>query len=47
MPDDVQMVAEPVLAHRLVPSVSVAPTAGAADLGRVLRGILASVPVPR
>ncbi len=47
VPDDVQAVAEPVLAHRLVPSVSVDPTAGSADLGRVLRGIVASVPVPR
>lgn len=47
VPDDVQAVAEPVLAHRLVPSVSVDPTAGATDMGRVLRGLLASVPLPR
>ncbi len=47
VPDDVQAVAEPVLAHRLVPSISVDPAAGSVDLGRVLRGILASVPVPR
>lgn len=47
VPDDVQAVAEPVLAHRLVPSVSVDPSASSVDVGRILRGILASVPVPR
>ena len=47
-PDDVQAVAEPVLAHRLVPAVSVDPSAaGSVDVGRILRGILASVALPR
>ena len=48
IPDDVQAVVAPVLAHRLVPAVSVDPgVGGVADTGRTLRGILASVPVPR
>ncbi len=46
-PDDVQAVAEPVLAHRIVPSDSLAPGLAAGQGDAVLRSVLASVTPPR
>ena len=47
-PDDVQAVAEPVLAHRLVPAWSPDPSAAARPpTEEILAGILAQVPPPR
>ncbi len=47
-PDDVQEVAEPVLAHRLVPVWSSDPTAAATTtVEEILAGLMARVPPPR
>ena len=46
-PDDVQAVAQPVLAHRIVPSEALAPGGTAGQGEQVLASILASVAPPR
>ena len=46
-PDDIQAVAEPVLAHRIVPSESLVPGLTAGEGSSVLRSVLASVAPPR
>ena len=44
LPDDVRMLARPVLTHRLLPSVEAAMSGR--STGAILDGIVASVPVP-
>ncbi len=44
LPDDVRLLAQPVLAHRLLPSVEAAMTGR--SIGAILDGLVNAVPVP-